>query len=304
MPQITAPLLGSINNGVSLAYNTQFFATTSKYKRFTFEAPSTGPSEVYPRLDMIAGLREWVGARVVQSLSQQSFTIVNKWFEQTIAIDRANLEDDKYGLLTPAAQMLGENAARFPDIQIAGLMANGHTTLTYDGQNFFDSAHPTFTSAGAATTVANWVTGSSPAWFLIDSKRVIKPFIWQTRRPFSVIPKFSLTDPQVFWNKEFEWGVDGRCNAGYGMWQLAYMSQAPLTHDALVTARTSMASIRRPDGTPMGIMGDLLVVPSPLLATAKTLYLNEHQPFVTGDVVQKANTVMGMFEPLENEWLN
>ena len=36
----------------------------------------------------------------------------------------------------------------------------------------------------------------------------------------------------------------------------------------------------------------------------ETLYKNEHQPFVTGDVVQKANTVMGMFEPLENEWLN
>lgn len=304
MAQITFPTLGSLNTGVSMAYDTQFFATKTVYERYTYKAPSTGADELYPRLDMIRGIREWVGDRVVQSLSTLSFTIHNRLFEQTIGVDRANIEDDKYGILTPAAQLLGENAARFPDIQIASLMNSGHSNVTFDNQNFFDTAHPTFDRFGAPTTVANFQAGAGPAWYLLDTARVIKPFIWQTRRPFQVIPKFSMTDPQVFWNKEFEWGVDGRCNAGYGMWHLAFQSLAPLTHDNLVAARTAMASIHRPDGTPMGIMPNMLVVPPALYPTGLSLYKNPNQPFTAGDVTLKTNTVMGMFEPLENPWLS
>jgi phage major head subunit gpT-like protein len=304
MPVITAPLLGSINNAVNLAYNTQLFATQTVYQRFTLDMPSSGAAEVYPRLDMLPGIREWVGDRVVQSLSQLSFTIPNRDFEQTISIKRTDIEDDKYGILSIVAQEMGQNAARFPDLLIAKLMLAGHTTATYDGQNFFDTAHPTFDNNGASgPTVANYVTGSGPAWFLFDTKRVVKPLIYQKRKPFVLIPKFSPTDPQVFWNKEFEWGNDGRSAGGFGMWQLGYMSNAALTHDNLIAARTAAASIRRPDGSPMGISYDLLVVPPTYLPAAKALWMNDFQPLAGGATSLLPNQVKGMFEPLENPWI-
>ena len=302
--QITAPLLGSINNAVNMAFNTQLFATSSLYQRFTLDTTSTGAAEVYPRLDMIQGIREWVGDRMVQSVSELSFTITNKDFEQTIGVKRTDIEDDRYGILSVLAQEMGQNAARFPDLLIAKLMLAGHTTATYDGQNFFDTAHPTFDSSGnAGPTVANYVAGSGPAWFLFDTKRVVKPLIYQKRKPFVLLPKFNPTDPQVFWNKEFEWGTDGRGNAGFGMWQLGYMSNAALTHDALIAARTAMASIRRPDGTPMGIMPDLLVVSPTNFPAAKALYLNDFQPLIAPATSLVPNQVKGMFEPLENPWI-
>ncbi len=308
---IPFPALQSINDGVSLAYNDQLWAVESRYKPFTYESNSTGAAEVYPRLNMLPGLREWIGDRVVQSLSQTNFTIANRMFEETIGVSRTDIEDDKLGLLAPIAGELGQNAGRLPDLLIASLLKAGHTTVIYDGQNFFDTAHQDYTAAGGITTNLNYVAGAGPAWYLFDVSRTLKPVIYQRRRPYSIIPKFSMTDPQVFWNKEFEWGVDGRSNAGYGIWQLGFMSQAPLTVENLLSARTTMATYRRPDGTPMGIQGTLLVTPSSLYPTAKALAEDSQIPntysstYVTGTTVTLyPNPARGMFKALEDEWLN
>src|ERR1700733_5666780 len=110
--EITFPNLQSINDGVSLAYNDQLYAVGTRYKDFTFEATSTGEAEVYPRLNMLPGLREWVGDRVVNSLSQVTFRIANRMFEETIGVSRTDIEDDRYGMLTPIAGELGMNAGR------------------------------------------------------------------------------------------------------------------------------------------------------------------------------------------------
>lgn len=309
--EITFPNLLSINDGISLAYNDQLYAVGTRYKDFTFEANSTGAAEVYPRLNMLPGLREWVGDRVANSLSQTTFSIINRLFEETISVARTDIEDDKYGMLTPIAGELGANAGRLPDILIAALMKAGHTTVCYDGQNFFDTAHPDYTSAGGSTTNLNYVAGSSPPWFLFDVSRTLKPVIFQRRRPFSIIPKFSMTDQQVFWNKEFEWGVDGRCNCGYGIWQLGFMSLQPLTVENLLAARATMATYRRPDGSPMGIRGTLVVTGSANYPVAKALAEDEMIPntysstFVANTTVGLyPNPARGMFKALEDEWLN
>lgn len=304
--QITFPALDSLNAAVSLAYNTQFYEAARVCDPFVFDATSTGSEEVYPRLDLIGGLREWLGDRVVEQLSVSSFSIKNKWYEKTISVNRADIEDDKFGLLMPAAMQLGQNAGQLKDLLVASLMKNGASSLTYDGSNFFATNHPNPNPDGSPGTVANYASGADPAWFLFDTKRVIKPFIWQTRTPFRIIPKFSMTDEQVFWNKEFEWGVDGRCNAGYGLWQFAYMSTAQMTPANITAARTAMASIRRPNGTPMGITPDLLVVPTSLYPDARAYAENDFVPIdsTTGASTLAPNPLKGLFRALENVWLN
>lgn len=61
-------------------------------------------------------------------------------------------------------------------------------------------------------------------WFLLCTTRPVKPFIFQNRRKPQLVGKDSPTDDNVFWKKAFVYGVDMRCNAGYGLWQLAYGS--------------------------------------------------------------------------------
>ncbi len=306
---ITFPLLQSINDAVSLAFDTQLYAAPSIYKSFTYEQPSTGRAEVYPRLDMLPGLREWVGDRVVNTVSLETFSISNKTFEETIGIKREDIEDDRYGILRPIAEQLGQDAGQVPDNLVSQLFTQGHTTLTYDGQNFFDTAHPNYTATGAATTVANYQAGTgNPSWYLIDGSRIQKPFIYQTRRPFRVIPKFSLTDETTFFEDEFVWGVDGRSNAGYGLWQLAFRSDAALTLANLESARATMMSLRRPNGAPMGIgmTGLLLVVPPSLAPAARAYCENQFlpagDPLASGGTV--SNTFRGLAKPVENPWLS
>lgn len=303
--QITSAVLGSIDNGLSTAFNTQLYAAASIYKQFCYDASSEGAEEVYPRLDMLPGIREWIGARQVKTLTESQFSIKNRTFEQTIEISRDKIEDDKYGLFSVVAQEMGANAARFPDLLVAQIMKAGTAQKTIDGQYFFDVDHQSWDANGNATVASNFTDGSGPGWFLIDNSRVLKPFIFQTRVPFSLVTRFNPEDPSVFDNNAFVWGTRGRCNAGYGLWQLAYYSKADLTPANLIAARTAMANLRRPDGSPMGIQPGLLVVPSTLFPRAKSLY---EADLIAADgsnpqtLVQ--NDVVNMFKPLENPWLN
>ena len=65
---------------------------------------------------------------------------------------------------------------------------------------------------------------SATSWFLFDTTKPLKPFIFQQRKaPMPV----QQTDPQaddVFMRAEYKFGVEARGNAGYGLWQLAHGS--------------------------------------------------------------------------------
>jgi phage major head subunit gpT-like protein len=52
-------------------------------------------------------------------------------------------------------------------------------------------------------------------WYLLDTTKAIKPFVFQQRRAPEFVSKDSLTDDNVFWKKKFIYGADSRGNAGY-----------------------------------------------------------------------------------------
>lgn len=58
-------------------------------------------------------------------------------------------------------------------------------------------------------------------WYLLDTRKPIRPFVFQTRKAPAFVQKTSVTDDNVFMTKTFLWGVDARYNAGYGPWFLA-----------------------------------------------------------------------------------
>ncbi len=61
-------------------------------------------------------------------------------------------------------------------------------------------------------------------WFLLCTNRFLKPFIYQLRKKIKFTSMTKETDENVFMNNEFLYGADGRSNAGYGFWQMAYGS--------------------------------------------------------------------------------
>lgn len=61
-------------------------------------------------------------------------------------------------------------------------------------------------------------------WFLASTKRAIKPLVFQVRQKPNFVSMTNDTDENVFYRKEYVYGVDARYNAGFGLWQLAYGS--------------------------------------------------------------------------------
>jgi phage major head subunit gpT-like protein len=58
-------------------------------------------------------------------------------------------------------------------------------------------------------------------WYLLDTRKVLRPFIHQKRSPAKLVSMTDVTDTNVFMHKEYVWGVDGRYAIGYGPWFLA-----------------------------------------------------------------------------------
>ncbi|TIY01995.1 MAG: hypothetical protein E5V22_19640, partial [Mesorhizobium sp.] len=223
---INASTLRSVYTGLSTAFNARLETTTTLYKTVAMDVPSSTAMNEYPRMDDLPGIREWVGDRLVHDLSAQTYIVRNKEFEGTIGVKRSSIEDDQFGFYTTIASQMGQDAAEFPDQLVWPLWKAGDATLCYDGQNFFDTDHPGFDENGAEISVSNFTAGAGPAWYLVDDTRVIKPMVFQKRKPFKLVPMDRETDTNVFMKGQFMYGVDGRCNAGFGLWQLAHMSKA------------------------------------------------------------------------------
>lgn len=268
---INASTLRAVFTGLSTAFNARFTSIQTFYSTVAMTVPSTTAQNEYPRLDDLPGFREWFGDRIVYDLSAQVYTIRNREFEKTIAIKRSQFEDDSIGIFTPVAGQIGQDAAEFPDLLVFPLMKKADTVVCYDGQYFYDTDHPGYDENGGATIVSNFTDGAGPAWYLVDDTQVMKPFVYQTRKPFTLTPLQSPDDPNVVYQGKFIWASDGRCNAGLGLWQLSYKSKATLNAANFQAARAAMQSIRRRDGSVLNIRPVKLLVPPSLEGLARQL---------------------------------
>ena len=121
------------------------------------------------------------------------------------------------------------------------------------------------------TTVSNYQTGEKDAWYLLDTSRPVKPLIWQKRKDYKIVAKTEEGDDNVFMRKQYLYGVEGRGNAGYGFWQMAYCSKAELTQANLEAAYAAMCSFKGDNGKPLGVKPTILVVPPALRSKAMSL---------------------------------
>lgn len=122
--------------------------------------PSSSRGNIYPWLQKIPQIREWIGPRVVNNLSIKSYELENKKFEGTVAVEKDHLADDNYGFYGNVAGMLGSDAAEFPDRKIAEVIEAGTTALCWDGQFFFDTDHPVDPDGVVSGTNSNKLVGA------------------------------------------------------------------------------------------------------------------------------------------------
>lgn len=261
---INTATLAAVNNGFNAAFLQGFNAVgsvASQYEQVVMTVPSTSDLENYGWMKDLPGVREWLGARRVNSLEAQGMQIVNKKWEHTLGVPVDAIGDDKLGIYALAFQQQGEIVARHPNELIWQTVLDGFTKKGFDGQYFFDTDHLGYAAGtGAEATWSNSGGGSSHPWFLMDlSRTYMRPFVYQLRMKPEFVAKTRPDDEHVFTLDEILYGAKARYNGGYGFHQLAYGSKATLDAAAYAAARVALGTQYRPDGSALGVMGTHLV---------------------------------------------
>lgn len=268
------------------------------YAQFVGEV-NAGTSQIdMPMLEQLTGMREWVDVREIKNLKSDKLTIKARFFEDTVAVKREDVEDDQYGLYNSLFQTMAQNAANLPNDITNELLAAAASAMWMDGAPFFgttrkygketinnkgtsaltyDSFNTAYdamraykghggkslgvkpnlllhgpslrttvadvikapiravTVGDAAVTMpnpnANLVTPievdgiTNSDWFLLDARKPFKPIImFMRKRPNRLIRLDREEDENVFMNRQFIYGTDGRAEVAFAMPHLIYYS--------------------------------------------------------------------------------
>lgn len=260
---ITAEILQAIRGGLRAEFEDVFEGVTPIWDQIATEVPSTSSGNNYGWLADVPDVREWIGERQIRELKEQAYRISNRKFESTIAIKREHVEDGELGSYTVRTRQVADKAAKLPDRLVFEVVNAGFTSRCFDGQNFFDTDHPVGED-GKEVSVSNFQDGAGDAWFLLDTSAPLKPFIFQKRTDVEFDSLDGMNDGNVpetlFMRDEYLFGTRQRGNAGYGYWQLAYASKAPLNTANLKKARDAMQAFKGHTGESLGVMPNVLMV--------------------------------------------
>lgn len=272
---INSANLASLRTGYSAAMQRGLKqAAAPQSPRIATTVKATQKEQKYGWLGKMPKVREWIGDRVIQNISEHDYAIKEKAFELTVGVDRDDIETDNLGHYALLFEGIGEASVLDPEQMVWDLLAAGFTTPCYDGQYFFDTDHPVLDENGVAQSVANTDGGAGTAWFLMDTTRVIKPLIKQVRRDFgSIVSLDRETDENVFMRNEYIYGIDARMNFGFGFWQMAWGSKQTLNAENYGEARAALSGMKGDYGRPLGLKPNLLIVP-PSLESAGLKLLN------------------------------
>jgi phage major head subunit gpT-like protein len=170
--------LAALQTGLNLQYASAYESPRPLiYKDVCSEIPSGKKNVLLAIADMFPQMRQWVGDRVFHNPAEHSQLLTNPHYELSMEVDADDVEDDELGGYFLSSAGLGERASQHPDVLLGQVLQTGQTLIGFDGQNFFDTAHPidaknhigtqsNYEAAGRALTAANWelVKANMASW--------------------------------------------------------------------------------------------------------------------------------------------
>lgn len=121
-------------------------------------APSSTKQNMYTWLAELAGLRKWIGPKLARNIAARGVIVANDDYEDTMEVDRNDIDDDNAGIFGRRAELMGDAASRWGDDLVTAALIAGNTTACFDGQNFFDASHPVDVDDASQGTYANLFT--------------------------------------------------------------------------------------------------------------------------------------------------
>lgn len=163
-----------------------------KYSEAVMSVTSTTEVELHGWLNQLPGFREWVGDRVVQNISTNKLSVTNKDWEDTIAVERNSILDDRFAMYDARFRSLGAEAADdalWLDMVVDALLANGNWA---DAAAFFGT-----TRKYGANTISNYATGALTATTLETAISTMRSYKGHGNNSLKVTPVFLLVGPSL-----------------------------------------------------------------------------------------------------------
>ena len=194
--------------GMRTEFMKAYEVAAKDYEKLATVITSTKSSETYPWLGGVPKMHEWKDERIPQGLLEHNFTIANRDWEASIAVDRNAIEDDQYGQINVRVRELATEAARFFDelgftligqgintTGTAGTIYEGVSLACYDAKAFFATNH----TEGDSGTQSNRGSSALSATALQAAITAMRKFKNDKGKPAHVKPNLLCVPPDLEW---------------------------------------------------------------------------------------------------------
>ena len=172
------------NKGVGLAKPT--------WEQIAMKVPSSAKYENYAWLGAMPKMKKWIGERAVKQLAANGYTLKNESYEDTVEVDRDDIEDDAYGVYAPLVQGMGQAATLWPDELVFECLKNGFTENCYDGKPFFATNHKV-----GSKTVSNKTTAKLSQESYKAARAAIMSVCDEEGKPLGLVPNLLVVSPAL-----------------------------------------------------------------------------------------------------------
>jgi len=193
MAVVSSDISRLLEAGLKTIFFEAYEKTPVYYERIATVVPSTRDREVYAWLGSLPRMREWTDERVPKGLLEHEFTIVNKNWELSIAIDKNALEDDQYGQIKARVAQMGEEAKRHIDEIVFGLLSGGFDLPCYDGKNFFSDEH----KEGESPEQSNLGTDALSVDTFSEARSIMMRLVDDRGKPMGIVPDTLVVPPEL-----------------------------------------------------------------------------------------------------------
>jgi phage major head subunit gpT-like protein len=200
--ELTPSAASSLYTKFSQIFQVAVEQTEIFWPKFAQLFNSTTESENHVWLDRVPQLRLWVGDRMIQNASLRSYTLSNSAYELTEELDEFAVKDNKIDAFQPLVQLMGQQTKKWPDglffNNSTGAIVNGATTLTYDGQDFWSTSHPTNPDNPLSATQSNFAS-STPLNIAnyFTARAAMSNFLGADGLPLYVTPTLLMVPPSL-----------------------------------------------------------------------------------------------------------
>jgi phage major head subunit gpT-like protein len=162
---------------------------------------SKGRSNTYAWSTRLPQMNLFKKERIVQSIGTFAQVVENATYESTLEVSRDDVDDDMFGVFASGINDRARVAAKWPDTLILAAMRTGESVLSWDGQNFFSTAHPVDylnPASGYGTQQNYWAAGMGLSFDNFST-------VWQNmvgfkgddNLPLGIIPNLLLVPPAL-----------------------------------------------------------------------------------------------------------